>query len=128
MIPYMEEFEEKGIVSRELARRARKSAITAIEGLFELPGSMNAILSRFSAGALTFDIADADMHRFQVIVDRASDRILAGFVTAALVIGCSVVIFASRQTIGGFVLLLAYAGFIAAVFLGILALYYSIRE
>jgi hypothetical protein len=32
------------------------------------------------------------------------------FITAALVIGSSVVIFASRQTIGGFVLFLAYAG------------------
>jgi hypothetical protein len=76
----------------------------------------------------TFDIADTDMHRFQVIVDRSTDRILAGFIIAALVIGSSVVIFASRQTIGGFVLLLAYSAFIAAVFMGILALYYSFRD
>ncbi|HMK15496.1 MAG TPA: AarF/UbiB family protein, partial [Methanomicrobiales archaeon] len=128
MIPYMEELEEKGIVSRELARRARKSATVAIEGLFELPASMNTILKRFSTGSLRFEIADRDMQRFQTIVDRSSDRLLAGLITAAIVIGCSVVIFASRQTIGGFVLLLAYTGFIAAVFLGILALYYSVRE
>jgi ubiquinone biosynthesis protein len=128
MIPYMEELDEKGIVSRELGRRARRSATAAIEGLFELPASMNTILKRFSTGSLKVEVAETDMHRFQAIVDRASDRILAGFITAALVIGSSVVIFASRQTIGGFVLLLAYAGFIAAVFLGILALYYSVRE
>jgi ubiquinone biosynthesis protein len=128
MIPYMEELDEKGIVSRELGRRARRSATAAIEGLFELPASMNTILKRFSTGSLRVEVAETDMHRFQAIVDRASDRVLAGFITAALVIGSSVVIFASRQTIGGFVLLLAYAGFIAAVFLGILALYYSVRE
>jgi hypothetical protein len=124
----MEELDEKGIVSRELGRRARRSATAAIEGLFELPASMNTILKRFSTGSLRVEVAETDMHRFQAIVDRASDRVLAGFITAALVIGSSVVIFASRQTIGGFVLLLAYAGFIAAVFLGILALYYSVRE
>jgi ubiquinone biosynthesis protein len=128
MIPYIEELDETGIVSRELARRARKSATAAIEGLFELPASMNTILRRFSTGSIRFEIAERDMQRFQTITDRATDRILAGFITAALVIGSSVVIFASRQEIGGFVLLLAYAGFIAAVILGILALYYSVRE
>ena len=128
MEPYMDELEEKGIVSEEFGRRARQAATVALEGLFELPASMNTILKRFSTGAITFDIADTDMHRFQIIMDRSTDRILAGFIIAALVIGSSVVIFASRQSIGGFVLLLAYAGFIAAVFMGILALYYSIRE
>jgi ubiquinone biosynthesis protein len=127
MTPYMEDLDEKGIVSREVVRRARKSATAAIEGLFELPASMNTILKRFSTGSLRFEIADRDMQRLQTIVDRSSDRLLAGLITAAIVIGCSVVIFASRQTIGGFVLLLAYTGFIAAVFLGILALYYSLR-
>ncbi|MDD1668711.1 MAG: AarF/ABC1/UbiB kinase family protein, partial [Methanomicrobiales archaeon] len=128
MEPYMDELDEKDIASREIGRRARQAATVALEGLFELPASMNTILKRFSTGAITFDIADTDMHRFQIIMDRSTDRILAGFIIAALVIGSSVVIFASRQTIGGFVLLLAYAGFIAAVFMGILALYYSIRE
>ncbi|HVN66217.1 MAG TPA: AarF/ABC1/UbiB kinase family protein [Methanomicrobiales archaeon] len=128
MTPYMEEFDEKGFVPREMARRARKSATAALEGLFELPASMNTLLKRFSTGTLRFEIAERDLQRFQTIVDRSSDRILAGLITAAIVIGCSVVIFASRQTIGGFVLLLAYAGFIVAVFLGILALYYSVRE
>ena len=128
MIPYMEELDEKGIVPREFARRARKSATAAIEGLFELPAGVNTILKRFSTGAISFDIVDTDMQRFQTIFDRASDRILAGFITAALVIGSSVVIFASRQEIGGFVLFLAYAAFIAAVIMGIIALYYSVRR
>jgi ubiquinone biosynthesis protein len=128
MAPYMDELDEEGIVTRELARRARRTATAALEGIFELPASMNTILKRFSTGALRFEIAEADLQRFQHILDRSTDRILAGFITAALVIGSSVVIFASRQTIGGFVLFLAYAGFIVAVFLGILALYYSVRE
>jgi ubiquinone biosynthesis protein len=128
MTPFMEELDEKDIVSRELGRRVRKTATAALEGLFELPASMNTILKRFSTGAITFDIVDSDMQRFQTITDRATDRILAGFIIASLVIGSSVVIFASRQEIGGFVLLLAYSGFIAAVFMGILALYYSVRD
>jgi hypothetical protein len=128
MIPVIEELDEKGIASREIIRRARQSAAAALEGLFELPASMNTIFKRISTGALTFEIADRDMQQFRVITDRATDRILAGFITAALVIGSSVVIFASRQEISGFVLLLAYAGFIAAIILGILALYYSVRD
>jgi ubiquinone biosynthesis protein len=128
MEPYMDELDTKEIVSEEFGRRARYAATAAIEGLFELPASMNTILKRFSTGAIRFEVADRDMHRFQVLMDRATDRILAGFIIASLVIGCSVVIFASRLSIGGFILFLAYAGFIVAVFLGILALYYSFRD
>ena len=128
MTPYMDELEEKDIVALELVRRARHTAKAALEGFFELPASMNTILKRFSTGAIRFEIAEADMQQFRHIVDRASDRVLAGFIIAALVIGSSVVIFASRLSIGGFVLFLAYAGFIVAVFMGILALYYSFRE
>jgi ubiquinone biosynthesis protein len=128
MTPYMDELEEKDIVARELVRKARNTAKAALEGFFELPASMNTILKRFSTGSIRFEIAEADMQQFRHIVDRASDRMLAGFIIAALVIGCSVVIFASRLSIGGFILFLAYAGFILAVFMGILALYYRIRE
>jgi ubiquinone biosynthesis protein len=126
MEPYMDELDETAIVSEEFGRRARHAATAALEGLFELPASMNSILKRFSTGSIRFEVAERDVHQFQHIIDRATDRILAGFIIASLVIGSSVVIFASRQEIGGFVLLLAYSGFIAAVFMGILALYYSL--
>jgi ubiquinone biosynthesis protein len=124
--PYMEELAGKDYAVREMGRRARRSAAAAFEGLFELPVNVNTILKRFSTGALSFEVAEADLRRLQHIMDRASDRILVGLIIAALVIGSSLVIFASRTTITGPLLLLAYLGYAVAVIIGFVALYYSL--
>lgn len=124
--PYMEELSEKDIASRELVRRARLSATAALEGIFELPMNLNTILKRFSTGAIKFEIADADLQRFQHIMDRSSDKVLVGLITAALVVGSSLVIFASRASITGPLLFLAYLGYAVAVIIGFVALYYSL--
>jgi ubiquinone biosynthesis protein len=124
--PFMEELAEKDYAVRELGRRARRSAATALEGLFELPMNLNSILKRFSAGSIRFEVAETDLLRLQHIMDRASDRVLSGLITAALVVGSSIVIFASGTSITGPLLLLAYLGYAVAVIIGFVALYYSL--
>jgi ubiquinone biosynthesis protein len=124
--PYMEELEEKDYAARELVRRARQSATAALEGMFELPTNLNNILKRFSTGAIKFEVADADLQRLQHIMDRSSDKVLVGLITAALVVGSSLVIFASRTTITGPLLLLASLVYAVAVIIGFIALYYSL--
>ena len=124
--PYMEELAEKDLAVRELGKRARASATKALEGVFELPGNLNSILKRFSTGALRFEVAEADLRRLQHIMDRASDRILVGLVIAALVVGSSLVIFASRASITGPLLFFAYLGYAVAVIIGFAALYSSL--
>jgi ubiquinone biosynthesis protein len=88
--------------------------------------NLNTILKRFSTGAIKFEIADADLQRFQHIMDRSSDKVLVGLITAALVVGSSLVIFASRASITGPFLFLAYLGYAVAVIIGFVALYYSL--
>ena len=124
--PYMEELEEKDFAIRELGRRARQSATMALEGMFELPANLNNILKRFSTGAIRFEVAESDLQRLQHIMDRASDRVLVGLITAALVVGSSLVIFASRISVTGPLLFFAYLGYAVAVIIGFIALYYSL--
>jgi ubiquinone biosynthesis protein len=124
--PYMEELSEKDYAVRELGRRARQSATLALEGLVELPANLNSILKRFSTGSIGFEVSEADLQRLQHIMDRASDRVLVGLIIAALVVGSSIVIFASRSSITGPLLFLAYLGYAVAVIIGFVALYYSL--
>ncbi len=124
--PYMEDLEEKDYAGREIMRRARQSATMAFEGMFELPMNLNNILKRFSTGAIKFEVAEEDLERVQHIMDRSSDKVLVGLITAALVVGSSLVIFASRATITGPLLLLASLVYAVAVIIGFIALYYSL--
>jgi ubiquinone biosynthesis protein len=124
--PYMEELSEKDYAVRELGRRARQSAVVALEGMLELPMNVNTILKRFSSGTIGFEVAEADLQRLQHIMDRASDRVLVGLIIAALVVGSSLVIFASRTSITGPLLFFAYLGYAVAVIIGFVALYSSL--
>ncbi|MDD1661892.1 MAG: AarF/ABC1/UbiB kinase family protein [Methanomicrobiales archaeon] len=124
--PYMEQLAEKDYAGRELARRARQSAMTALEGIFEFPTNVNTILKRFSSGSIKFEFADPNLQRLQHIMDRASDRILVGLITAALVVGSSIVILASGISITGPLLFFAYLGYAVAVIIGFVSLYYSL--
>jgi ubiquinone biosynthesis protein len=124
--PYMEELSEKDYAVRELGRRARQSAAVALEGMLELPMNVNTILKRFSSGTIGFEVAEADLQRLQHIMDRASDRVLVGLIIAALVVGSSLVIFASRTSITGPLLFFAYLGYAVAVIIGFVALYSSL--
>jgi len=87
---------------------------------------VNNILKRFSSGAIKFEVAESDLQRVQHIMDRSSDKVLVGLITAALVVGSSLVIFASRATITGPLLLLASLVYAVAVIIGFIALYYSL--
>jgi len=125
--PYMEELAEKEFSGRQVLSRARESARTAIEGIVELPQNLNSVLKRLSTGSLKVQIADEDLRRVQHISDRASDRVLVGLITAALVIGSSIVIFASGMSITGPLLFFTYLGYAVAVIIGFFALYSSLK-
>jgi ubiquinone biosynthesis protein len=124
--PYMNELAEKEFAPGQLLERARHSARAAAEGIAELPVNMNSVLKRLSTGSLRFEIAEEDLQRAQHITDRASDRVLVGLITAALVVGSSLVIFGSRMNISGPFLFFAYLVYAVAVIIGFIALYYSL--
>jgi ubiquinone biosynthesis protein len=124
--PYMTELTEKEFSGRQILSRAGRSARTAVEGIVELPQNMNTVLKRLSTGSIRFEIAEGDLRRVQHIVDRASDRVLVGLIIAALVVGSSIVIFASGMSITGPLLFFAYLGYAVAVIIGFIALYASL--
>jgi len=125
--PYLEDLATRNVTAQEMANQVRRSATTALEGLIELPGNLNSILRRFSSGSLRLEIVDTDLQRLQHTMDRSTDKILVGLIISALVIGSSLVIFASRGGVG-LAELFATLVYISAVVMGFYAVYHSFRQ
>jgi len=70
---------------------------------------------------------DTDLQRLQHTVDRSTDKILVGLIISALVIGSSLVIFASRAGVG-LAELFATLVYIAAVVMGFYAVYHIFTQ
>ena len=125
--PYLEDLAARDVTAQEMANQVRRSATTALEGLIELPGNLNSILRRFSSGSIRLEIVDTDLQRLQHTVDRSTDKILVGLIISALVIGSSLVIFASRGGVG-LAELFATLVYIAAVVMGFYAVYHIFTQ
>ncbi|MDD1660174.1 MAG: AarF/UbiB family protein [Methanomicrobiales archaeon] len=123
--PYLEDMAARDVTAQEVANRVRRSATTALEGFIELPGNLNAILRRFSSGAIRLEMVDTDLQRLQHAMDKSTDKILVGLIIAALVIGSSLVIFSSRAGAAGIADLFATLVYMSAVVMGFYALYHS---
>jgi ubiquinone biosynthesis protein len=125
--PYLEDLAARDVTAQEMANQVRRSATTALEGLIELPGNLNSILRRFSSGSIRLEIVDTDLQRLQHTVNRSTDKILVGLIISALVIGSSLVIFASRAGVG-LAELFATLVYIAAVVMGFYAVYHIFTQ
>jgi len=121
--PYMEDRAARNVTAHEMANRVRQSATTAVEGLVELPNNLNAILRRFSSGSIRLEMMETDLLQLRTMMDKSTDKVLAGLIIAALVVGSSLVLFASRTA--GFPEIFATVVYIAAVAMGFYALYHS---
>ena len=69
---------------------------------------------------------DADLHAIQATLDRTSDKILLGLVTAGIVVGSSLVLLASDVQLPNLVFYLAVIGYIVAIIVGFYAIYDAI--
>jgi ubiquinone biosynthesis protein len=124
--PYLDDLADRNVTTQEMANRVRRSATQAVEGLVELPSNLNAILRRFSSGSLRLEMMETDLMQLRTMMDRSTDKVLAGLIIAALVIGSSLFIMSSRMS--GWPEVFATAVYIAAVAMGFYALYHSFRD
>jgi ubiquinone biosynthesis protein len=126
--PYARKLATKEALGDLFSTRARHSLSEAIDGFFDLPRNVNKTLKALSTGTIKIDIIDTDIRKLQLALDRTSDRILLGLVTAGIVVGSSLVLLASDVKLPNVVFWLAVLGYILAILVGFYAIYDAIFQ
>lgn len=124
--PYLTKLADKGTISAAYVKRASTSLLEAADALFDMPRNLNLMLRRLSTGTFKLEILDSDIQKLQMSLDKASDKLMIGFVVASLVVGSSLVLQASPATIPKEVSWIAILGYTAAVLCGFYAIYHVI--
>ncbi len=117
--PFLRQSIEERHSPASFARRGAKSAAQALDLLASLPRDLQRLLRAAGRGKLAVSVDLARLDSFADRLDRSASRLTMGIVTAALIIGSSIVL-----TVGGTTGLLGppvlgVLGFVAAVICGI---------
>lgn len=96
-------------------RQGTVLVLDTADALLDMPRYLDRTMRRFSAGSLRLDLVDTDLRMFQDSLDRASDKILIGFVVGSLVIGSSVILAGSKEPLHPYVAWVAVLGYGAAI-------------
>jgi ubiquinone biosynthesis protein len=124
--PFVTHLGSGGSILNQLRYKAGHSLVEAADGLFDLPRNINKVLRTVSSGQIKLNMNDSDLHLIKVTLDRTSDKILLGLVTAGIVVGSSLVLLASDVTLPNLVFYLAVIGYIVAIIVGFYAIYDAI--
>ena len=124
--PYLTRLADKGNISAAYIKRASTSFLEAADALFDMPRNLNLMLRRLSTGTFKLEILDSDIQKLQMSLDKASDKLMIGFVVASLVVGSSLVLHASPATLPQEISWIAILGYTAAVLCGFYAIYHVI--
>jgi ubiquinone biosynthesis protein len=118
--PYVERVLLSRYSPRALLRRGRRGAIDALELAGDLPRELRRLLRAARRGRLNMQIEVTSLKAFGEQVDRAANRLTMGVVTAALVIGSSIVMNSAGGGVPSrWLLALGVAGFVGAAVTGL---------
>ncbi len=121
--PYLERAVLRRYAPRAVLRRGRRSLTGAIDLLGDLPRDLKRLVQAARRGRLQLHVETKSLREFGEQVDRAANRLTMGIVTAALVIGSSIVM----NSVGGissrWLLAIGVTGFIGAAMCGIWILF-----
>lgn len=108
---------------REMLKRGRRSLSAALDLLGVLPRDLRRLLQMARGGRLQLHVETRSLQGFGEQINRAINRLTMGIVTAALIIGSSIVM----NSVGGissrWLLAIGVAGFIGAALCGIWILF-----
>ncbi|KAF1692462.1 2-polyprenylphenol 6-hydroxylase [Pseudoxanthomonas koreensis] len=117
--PYVEKVLLQRYSPRALLRRGRRGAIDALELAGDLPRELRRLLRAARRGRLNMQIEVTSLKAFGDQVDRAANRLTMGVVTAALVIGSSIVMNSAGGGVPSrWLLALGALGFVGAALIG----------
>jgi ubiquinone biosynthesis protein len=124
--PYVRKLARRENFLDQFLYRASHSFLETVDGVLEMPRSINKTLRQLSTGTIKIDIVDSDILRLQQSLDRTSDKILIGLIIAGVVVGSSLVLTVADVHIPPFVFYLAALAYVAAIIIGLYAIYHVI--
>ena len=126
--PFLEQISDRMHLPDHLIRQATRSLMEATDGMFDLPRNVNRTLKKLATGTVRVEIVETDILKLQQSLERTSDKLLVGIITAAVVIGSSLVLLSSNIQLPNFVWILAVFGYSAAMLVGFYALYHILSS
>jgi ubiquinone biosynthesis protein len=126
--PFLEHMSDRMHLPDHLIRQATRSLLEAADGMFDLPRNVNRTLKKLATGTIRVEIVETDILKLQQSLERTSDKLLVGIITAAVVIGSSLVLLSSNIQLPNFVWILAVFGYSAAMLVGFYALYHILAS
>lgn len=122
--PYVEQVMLRRYSPRRLARRGRRSVIGLVDLLGDLPRDLRRLLQSARRGRMRAQIEVPTLDAFGERLDRAANRMTMGIVTAALIVGSSIVM----NSVGGglpnrWLMALGVLGFVGATLAGVWILF-----
>ncbi len=120
--PYIKEMEIDHILSRDTIRYVAKEAMDVVDDVLSVPKSLNRALTKATDGSISIDVAASDVLHLSRSIDRASNKLLVGFIVGAIVIGSSMMLFLSPEETS-VPYHLALFGYLSAFVIGVYSVY-----
>ncbi|WAI02007.1 ABC1 kinase family protein [Methanogenium organophilum] len=120
--PYIKEMEIERILSRDTIRYMAKETMNIVDDVLSVPKSLNRALTKATDGSINIDVAATDILHLSRSIDRASNKMLVGFVVGAIVIGSSMMLFLSPEETS-VPYNLALFGYLSAFVIGVYSVY-----
>lgn len=112
--PYLQRAMQQRYAPRAVLRRGRRSLFNALDLAGELPRDLRKLVLAARRGRMQLNVETPALKGFGDQVNRAANRLTVGIVTAALIIGSSIVMNSVGSSASRWLLAIGVAGFIGA--------------
>ena len=121
--PFLERIMRRRYAPRAVLRRGRRSLLGAVDLAGDLPRDLRGLLQAAGRGRMQLMVDTPALKGFGDQVNRAANRLTVGIVTAALIIGSSIVMNSIGSGTNRWLLALGVAGFLGAGLCGVWILF-----
>ena len=125
--PYLEDVVRRDTFSFKNVASSILGVRDAAAETMALPAAIGDLARRFSQGPVEIDVDERVFRRIEVMIDQTGDKVLIGLITAAIVVGSSLIL---RNVPLSSPIITAAAGiaFVVAVIIGFYAIYHMLRH
>ncbi|GAB3053678.1 ABC1 kinase family protein [Stenotrophomonas tumulicola] len=121
--PFLEQVVLQRYAPRALLKRGRRSLLGMIDLAGELPRDLRRLVQAARRGRLQLKVETSALKGFGDQVNQAANRLVVGIVTAALIIGSSIVMHSVGGISSRWLLVLGVGGFVGAALCGVWILF-----
>jgi ubiquinone biosynthesis protein len=126
--PYLERVMLRRYAPSAVLKRGRRTVMGVLDLMGDLPRDVRRLLQMARRGRLQLKVETHALEGFGEQVNRAANRLVVGIVTAALIIGSSIVMHSVGGISSRWLLALGVAGFVGAGFCGVWILISILRN